>query len=61
MDSKNGATRSAYGRVNAVIRKMEEEEGFRMDPFDKKVIGPHDPIARDMLARNGRRAVSCNG
>src|SRR5262245_14032910 len=42
--SESGSTRPAYGRVNAVIRTMEEE-GFRMDPFDKKVIGPRDPIA----------------
>src|SRR3974377_793470 len=40
----------AYQRVNAVIRKMEEE-GFGMDPFAKKVIGPHDPIAKDIVAR----------
>jgi hypothetical protein len=51
---EDGATRPAYGRVNAVIRKMEEE-GFRMDPFDKKVIGPHDPIARDLVAHRQAR------
>src|SRR6266567_8434008 len=51
----DGATKAAYRRVNAVIREMEKE-GFGMDPFEKKVIGPHDPIARDMLAqRDGRR------
>src|SRR5258706_9057638 len=48
------ATRAAYGRVNAVIRKMEEE-GFRIDPFGKKLIGPHDPIARDMTAHRKAR------
>jgi hypothetical protein len=47
--SEDEGKREAYRRVNAVIRKMEEE-GFRMDPFAKKVIGPHDPIARDMAA-----------
>jgi hypothetical protein len=46
---EDGATRPAYRRVNAVIRNMEEE-GFGMDPFEKKVIGPHDPIARDIVA-----------
>src|SRR5713101_8290097 len=49
---KGGATRPAYRRVNAVIRKMQEE-GFGMDPFAIKVIGPHDPIARDMVAHRG--------
>ena len=51
---EDGATRPAYGRVNAVIRTMEEE-GFRMDPFDKKVVGPHDPIAKDMGAHRQAR------
>jgi hypothetical protein len=32
-----------------------EEEGFSMEPFDKKVIGPHDPIARDMTAHRQAR------
>ncbi|MBY0527775.1 MAG: hypothetical protein K2R98_30535 [Gemmataceae bacterium] len=50
---EDGATRSAYRRVNAVIREMEKE-GFGMDPFNKKVIGPHDPIAKDMIAHRGR-------
>ena len=26
-----------------------------MDPYDKKVIGPHDPIARDMAAHRQAR------
>jgi hypothetical protein len=51
---KDGATRSAYRRVNAVIRKMEEE-GFGMDPGAIKVIGPHDPIAGDMVAHREAR------
>jgi len=49
---EDGATKAAYRRVNAVIREMEKE-GFRMDPFEKKVIGPNDPIARDMVAHRG--------
>ncbi len=51
------ATKAAYRRVNAVVRQMEKE-GFGMDPFSKKLIGPHDPIARDMVARRGRLAGS---
>jgi hypothetical protein len=50
----DGATRPAYHRVNTVIREMQKE-GFGMDPFAKKVIGPHDPIARDMVANRGGR------
>jgi hypothetical protein len=50
--SEDGATKAAYRRINAVIREMEKE-GFGMDPFEKKVIGPHDPIARDMVANRG--------
>ena len=31
-----------------------QKEGFGMDPFEKKVIGPHDPIAKDMVTNRGR-------
>ncbi len=48
------AKTTAYHRVNAVLRKMEEE-GFGMYPFDKKVIGPNDPIAKDMAAHGKAR------
>ena len=34
--SEGGAKTPAYRRVNAVIREMEEDEGFGMDPFEKK-------------------------
>jgi hypothetical protein len=51
---EDGARRPAYRGVNTVIRKMEEE-GFGMDPFAIKVIGPHDPIARDMAAHREAR------
>jgi hypothetical protein len=47
--SADGGTRPAYRRINTVIRKMEKE-GFGMDLLAIKVIGPHDPIATDMLA-----------
>ena len=51
---EDGGTKAAYRRINAVIRRMEEE-GFGMDPFEKKVIGPHDPIARAMVAHREAR------
>jgi hypothetical protein len=51
---EDGATRPAYRRVNAVIREMQKE-GFGLDLFEKKVIGPHDPIAKDMVANRGGR------
>lgn len=51
---EDGATKPAYRRVNAVIREMQKE-GFGMDPFEIKVIGPDDPIAKDVVAtRSGR-------
>jgi hypothetical protein len=51
---EGGGKRSAYHRVNEVIRDMQLE-GFGMDPFAKKVIGPNDPIPKDLVAhRNGR-------
>src|SRR5260370_42378433 len=50
--SEGGRKGPAYRRVNTVIREMEKE-GFGMDPFEKKVVGPHDPIARDMVAHRG--------
>jgi hypothetical protein len=51
---EDGATRPAYRRVNSVIREMLKE-GFGMDPFQKKVIGPHDSIAKDLIANRGGR------
>jgi hypothetical protein len=51
---EGGGKKAAYHRVNEVIREMQEE-GFGMDPFAKKVIGPNDPIAKDLLThRVGR-------
>jgi hypothetical protein len=50
--TEGGGKRSAYHRVNAVIRELLKE-GFGMDPYAKKVIGPHDPIARDLVANRG--------
>ncbi len=48
------ATRPAYRRVNAVIREMKKE-GFGMDLFAIKVIGAHDPIAKEMVANRRSR------
>src|SRR5262245_29532681 len=46
---EGGGKKAAYHRVNEVIRALQEE-GFGMDPFAKKVIGPHDAIAQDLVA-----------
>jgi hypothetical protein len=51
---EGGGTTPAYRRLIAVIRAMQEE-GFWIDPFEIKAIGPHNPIARDMVAHRGRR------
>jgi hypothetical protein len=53
--SEGGGKRTAYHRINTVIREIQKE-GFGMDPFAKKVIGLHDPIARDMAANRGGRS-----
>src|SRR5439155_24821557 len=50
---EDGATRPAYRRVLAVLRQMEQE-GFGVDPFAVKLIGPDDPLARDILAIHAR-------
>jgi hypothetical protein len=47
--SVDGSKRPAYRRVNAVIREMQKE-GFWVDPFEIKVIGPHEPMAADVAA-----------
>jgi len=51
---EDGAKRPAYRRVNTVIREMQKE-GFWIDPLDVKLIGHHDPIARDIVEHRGRR------
>jgi hypothetical protein len=51
---EDGAKRPAYHRVNTVIRAMQKE-GFWIDPLEIKVIGPHDPIAKDIVAHRGIR------
>jgi len=52
--SEGGGKKPAYHRINTLIREMQKE-GFGMDPFAKKVIGPHDPIAKAMVANRGGR------
>ncbi len=52
--SEDGGKRPAYHRVNTVIRAMQKE-GFWFDPFQIKVIGPHNPIAKDLAAQRQRR------
>jgi hypothetical protein len=52
--SEGGGKRPAYHRINTVIREMQKE-GFGMDPFEKKVIGPHDPISKAIVANRGGR------
>ena len=47
----DGGTTAAYHRVNEAIRELQKE-GFGMDPFAKKVIGPHDPIAAGLVANS---------
>jgi hypothetical protein len=53
---EDGATRLAYRRVNAVIREMQKE-GFWVDPFEIKVIGPHEAMATDMAAHRAVRST----
>lgn len=47
--TEEGDRKPAYRQVNDVISEMEKE-GFGMDPFAKKVIGPHDPVAKAIVA-----------
>jgi hypothetical protein len=51
---EDGATRAAYRRVITVVRELENE-GLWIDPFEIKVIGPKDPIARDIAAHQDTR------
>ncbi len=45
---KEGSMRTAYRRVNEVIRKMQEE-GFWIETDQLKLVGSSDPIARDLV------------
>jgi hypothetical protein len=52
--TEEGGKKAAYHRINAVIRELEGE-GFGMDPFEKKLIGPHDAIAMDIVTHRSSR------
>jgi hypothetical protein len=52
--SENDGTLPAYRCVNSVFREMQKE-GFGMDPFEIKLIRPHDPIAKDIAAHRASR------
>jgi hypothetical protein len=51
---EDGAKRAAYRRVGPHILEMQKE-GFSIDPLEVKVIGPRDPIAKDVVAHRGGR------
>ncbi len=56
--SEGGVARPAYRRVNAVLTQMPSP--FWIHPLEVKLIGPTDPVARDVLAvheRAGRSRV----
>jgi hypothetical protein len=53
---EDGGTRSAYRRVNAVIRELRQE-GFSIDPLEIKMIGQHDPVAKEMVAHRDSRSA----
>jgi hypothetical protein len=53
--SEDGATRSAYRRVNTIISQLQED-GFWIDPLEIKAIGPTDPVAKAVLAARDRYA-----
>jgi hypothetical protein len=40
--------RKWYGRLNTVIRQMQQE-GFEMDPFEIKLVGPAEPVGKALL------------
>lgn len=50
---EGGDAREAYGRVNEVIRAMQEPLGF--DPFQIKVVNPSEPFGRVIRELHGRR------
>lgn len=49
---EDGAKKSAYHRVNKIVRQLQTEE-FGIEPLQIKLIGAHDPICRDVLALRG--------
>jgi hypothetical protein len=53
---EDGSKTAAYRRVGPLILNMQQE-GIWIEPLEIKVIGPHDPIARDILAHRPRIGV----
>ncbi len=51
---EGGSTRPAYHCVNAVIRAMPQP--LRIDPFQKKVVGPSEPVGQAILDLQRRYA-----
>lgn len=51
----DGAKRSAYRRVNTVIGELQEE-GFGIDPFEVKLLGPNAPLAEAVSELHRRHA-----
>ncbi len=51
---EEGGTRKAYGHVNAILRRMPQP--FGIDPFEIKMIGNKNPIAKEMAAIRDRSA-----
>jgi hypothetical protein len=49
---ENEGLAQAYRRLHTLIRQMPPP--FWIDPLEVKLIGPDDPIARDVLAVLGR-------
>lgn len=46
---QDGATKRAYQRVTAVVRRLQGE-GVWIDPFQLKVISPTDPAGEAIIA-----------
>jgi hypothetical protein len=44
---EDGATREAYGRVQQAYRQMPQP--FWIQPLQIKVVGPSDPVTKDVL------------
>lgn len=53
--TEDKGTPPAYRRLNSLVRAMQEE-GFGLDPFEIKMIGPHNPTAQAIVANRGPRA-----
>jgi hypothetical protein len=50
---EGGATRTAYRRINTVIREMPREQ-VAISPLEVKAIGPDDPVAKAVVSLRDR-------